>query len=126
MPENVSVLPGNVPALLAMARAERQKGNDRAACVHLRAAAEICPHSLPAQTALAQCLRDLELPDEAAAVHRRALLGNGSHVPSLLGLGWIARQQGDDGLALEYFTGAYESASAAHRVNPDEIGRAHV
>ncbi len=86
-----------------------------------RAAAEADPENLPILAQLATALRELDRPEEATSIYRKILAGNGDHVPSHMGLGWIARRRGNDADALVHFKAAAELFKAAAERNPIDL-----
>ncbi len=113
--------PGNTKALMALGRIERRLGDDSAACDYLSAAATINPNDLQILTELAAVLRDLERPQESKSVYQDILTLDSAHVPSHMGLGWIARAGGNEEAALMHFTAAAEHLRKAAAVQPKSI-----
>jgi tetratricopeptide (TPR) repeat protein len=113
--------PPNVRILLTLCRIERTCGDNGAAIHHARAAANLEPTNLWARSELALALRELDRRDEAITVYEGILRLDDRHAPSLLGLGWFARLRRDEEAAVQYFTAAHESLSAATDADPKKL-----
>jgi tetratricopeptide (TPR) repeat protein len=110
-----------IKAMLALSLIDRRLGDNRAACSRLRVATKINPDNLHVLTDLAAVLRDLNRPDEATSIYQQILVKNADHVPSHMGLGWIARAAGDDEAAVAHFTVAHRHLREASAADPDNF-----
>lgn len=107
--------------LVALARAEKARGNDHAACNYLCRAAALDEAAVPLLLELGAALRALARADEAIAVYERILALEPHHVGAHFALGWIARVRQDDGGARGHFTVALEELRRTLERTPDNV-----
>jgi tetratricopeptide (TPR) repeat protein len=107
--------------LVALARAEKARGNDHAACNYLCRAAALDEAAMPLLLELGAALRALARADEAITVYERILALEPHHVGAHFALGWIARTRQDDSSARGHFTVALEELRHTLERTPDNV-----
>ncbi len=105
---------GDVPAMVAEARAERLAGRREAALALFQEAATLAPGHLGLRMEAAFDLRGLGRLAEAAATYEALLARAPGHAGALLGLAACHRQRGDLEAALAGYTAA-SAADPAHQ-----------
>ncbi len=104
---------GDVPALVARARAARERGARADALALWEEAAVLQPRHVGLRLEAASDLRELGRPGEAAAAYQAALSIAPGHPGALIGLGHCARLGGNRQAALDWFRAAVD-ADPAH------------
>ncbi len=119
---------GHAQSHMGLGWISRASHNDEAAVAHftaagdcLRAAAEADPKNIDILAQLATALRELDQPEEAMSIYQKILAGNGGHVQSHMGLGWIARATRNDHAALVHFQAAADLLKTAAERNPTDV-----
>lgn len=106
----------HVTSHMGLAWIARARGNNEAvlahfgaACEHLRLATADDPGNLHLLTQLATALRGMNRVEEAKPLYQKILALEAKHTQAHIGLGWIAREGGNDEAALAHFKAAAES-----------------
>jgi tetratricopeptide (TPR) repeat protein len=110
----LAIEPQNINALTELGYLARARGDRTAALSAFEAASKAEPKQIGLKVAAATELRQLGRLEEAEVMLRQALTIEPQHLPSLLGIGHIARRRGDRASA----EAAFQSAAAANRGDP--------